>query len=213
MNFGFNSNVSVGNVVYHVQTEDRGPAHPCLDTIVYESGRVVYKLSTNYQNSAAVTPPEDLARHLHDLLSRQHRAVIAQLETGTLGFSSNDDGPPAEASASSPREGLDVRLLNPTTWLKSGEVTLELQLLRIGSAEQIGGADIESFLESGKERTAPVRARSDTTGRATLRFALPATVGDGAALVIRAIHGSLHGELRFRFKARRKDTAPTEPSK
>lgn len=212
MNFGFNSNVSVGSVVYHVQTEDRGPAHPCLDTVVYESGRVVHKLSTNYQNSIAGIPPEALARHLHDLLAKQHRAVIAQLETGTLGFSSNAESP-LDASALSTPAWLDVRLLNPTSWLESGEVTLELELRRTDSTEQIDGADIESFLECGQERIAPVRARSDNAGRATLKFALPATVGDGAALVIRAIHGSLRGELRFRLKAKRQDRFPTEPSK
>ncbi len=38
MNFGFNSNVRVGDVMYHVQTEDRGPSHPFLDTVVYHGG-------------------------------------------------------------------------------------------------------------------------------------------------------------------------------
>ena len=58
MNFGFNSNVRVGDALYHVQTEDRGPSHPYLDTVVYEAGRVVYKRSTSYEDFAktAETP-------------------------------------------------------------------------------------------------------------------------------------------------------------
>src|ERR1700688_4942115 len=85
MNFGFNSNVRVGDAVYHVQTEDRGPSHPFLDTIVYETGRVVYKKSTSYEEFAATASKEkDMAHQLHDQLARQHREVIAQLEAGTL---------------------------------------------------------------------------------------------------------------------------------
>src|SRR5579862_7368742 len=83
MNFGFNSNVHVGGAVYHVQTEDRGPSHPFLDTVVYETGRVVYKRSTSYEDFAAAASKEgDLAKQLHERLSQQHREVIAQLEAG-----------------------------------------------------------------------------------------------------------------------------------
>ena len=52
MNFGFNSNVNVGSTTYHVQTEDRGPSHPFLDTVVYLAGQVVYKRSTSYKDFA-----------------------------------------------------------------------------------------------------------------------------------------------------------------
>ncbi len=78
MNFGFNSNVRVGNAIYHVQTEDRGPAHPFLDTVVYLSGRVVYKRSTNYQQFAADTDAASLVHKLHERLAQQHREVIAR---------------------------------------------------------------------------------------------------------------------------------------
>ena len=53
MNFGFNSNVRIGDAMYHVQTEDRGPSHPFLDTVVYMAGRVIYKRSTSYQAKPA----------------------------------------------------------------------------------------------------------------------------------------------------------------
>ena len=41
MSMGFNSNVEVGDAVYHVQTEDRGLQHPFVDTVVLSGGRVV----------------------------------------------------------------------------------------------------------------------------------------------------------------------------
>ncbi len=60
MNFGFNSNVRAGESLYHVQTEDRGPSHPFLDTVVYEAGRVIYKRSTSYADFATATKADDL---------------------------------------------------------------------------------------------------------------------------------------------------------
>src|ERR1700752_2545752 len=84
MNFGFNTNVRVGDAVYHVQTEDRGPSHPFLDTVVYLSGRVVHKRSTNYQNFARERAEKSLTLWLRDRLSQQHREVIAELEAGTI---------------------------------------------------------------------------------------------------------------------------------
>ena len=110
-------------------------------------------------------------------------------------------------------EGLDVRLLNPKSWLASGNATLEVELRRRGSAEEIGGADIEAFLENEKDRSAPFRASADVQGRATLKFPLPSAVADGTALVIRATDGDLYGELRFRLKARRGDAPAARPSK
>ena len=32
MSSGFNTDIKVGEQVFHVQTEDRGPAHPVIDT-------------------------------------------------------------------------------------------------------------------------------------------------------------------------------------
>src|SRR5260370_3856239 len=38
MRFGHNSNVTIGEVLYHVQTEDRGATHALIDTTVYYGG-------------------------------------------------------------------------------------------------------------------------------------------------------------------------------
>ena len=46
MSFGFNSNVRVGEIVYHVQTEQRGKDAAVIDTVVYLSGRVIHRLKT-----------------------------------------------------------------------------------------------------------------------------------------------------------------------
>jgi hypothetical protein len=213
MNFGFNSNVRVGNAVYHVQTEDRGPAHPFLDTVVYVAGRVVHKRSSTYKDlTGGTVKGEALAEKLHERLSQQHREVIAQLEAGTLPL--NEAGRiSVKVVAAASKEELEVRLLNPNSWLTSGNATLEVELRKKVSAVAVGGADVEVFLEAGKQRSSTIRARADAKGRATLRFPLPSTVGKGAALVIRATDGDQFAELRFRLKDKREEKTPAPVSK
>jgi hypothetical protein len=213
MNFGFNSNVRVGDAVYHVQTEDRGPSHPFLDTVVYVAGRVVHKRSSSYQDLTGGTAKgEVLAEQLHERLSQQHHEVMAQLEAGTLQLHGPGGAPSKNASVASSEE-LEIHLLNPKSWLASGHATLEVELTQTGSAGGIGGAEIVAFLEGEQGGGTPSHSRTDAKGRATLTFPLPATTAEGTALVIHATTGALHGELRFLLKARSGDKAPTPSAK
>jgi hypothetical protein len=212
MNFGFNSNVRVGNAVYHVQTEDRGPAHPFLDTVVYVSGRVVHKRSTSYEDLTGAAEGEALASQLHERLSQQHREVMAQLEAGKLQL--NEAGKsPGKVVAAAPNDELEVRLLNPKSWLEAGHATLEVELRNKVSETAIGGADVEAFLEAGNKRSAPIRTRADAKGHATLSFSLPTAVAEGGALVIRATDGEHYAELRFRLKPKQEEKTPAPTSK
>src|SRR5579864_4153810 len=203
MNFGFNSNVRVGKAVYHVQTEDRGPAHPFLDTVVYVSGRVVHKRSTSYQDlTGGTTKGQALANQLHERLSQQHHEVMAQLEAETLPLNESAAAAPGKAVPAASKDRLEMRLLNPKTWLQGAKATLEIELRKKDLATPMGGTDVEAFLEAGKKRSAPIGTRADAQGHATLRFSLPAVVTAGSALVIRATDGQHYAELRFRLKAR-----------
>jgi len=212
MNFGFNSNVRVGNALYHVQTEDRGPAHPFLDTVVYVAGRVVHKRSTSYQDLTGGTAGgEALANQLHERLSQQHREVMAQLEAGTLQL--NELAAAAvKVVAAAPSEALEVRLLNPKSWMEAGNAKLEVELRNKVSEMAIGGADVEAFLEADKKRSAPIRTRADAKGHATVSFPLPSAVAEGTALVIRATDGEHYAELRFRLKAKQDEKTPAPTS-
>jgi len=212
MNFGFNSNVIVEGTTYHVQTEDRGPSHPFVDTVVYQSGQVVHKVSTDYRKIVGGTQPEGVAQQLHDLLSKQHRAVVAELQSGNLELTTITAVPTGEGTPIA-REGITVNLLNPKTWLQNGAATLEVQLFQKDSKEPLPDAELESFLEADKQRSARVATRSDAGGKATMKFSMPSNVAEGTSLVIRATDGLLYGELRFRLKAKRAEPVPAGPSK
>jgi hypothetical protein len=206
MNFGFNSNVRVAEALYHVQTEDRGPAHPFLDTVVYEAGRVVFKQSTSYADFAATAKKADLDRQLHERLQQQHLEVISQLEAGTLSLRGQEKSFPNSQEESS--DGLDVQLANPKTWFDSGNVTLDIELRRRKSAQQVPDAEVEALVELERERIHCLVVKTNAAGKATLTFPMPSKANDGASLVIRATDGSLYGELRFRLKSKPVETVP-----
>jgi hypothetical protein len=213
MNFGFNSNVRVADVLYHVQTEDRGASHPFLDTIVYESGRVVFKQSTSYAEFAATAATEgDLAQQLHERLAQQHREVIAQLEAGTLALRGQEKSRP-ELPVEQAGDGLDVLLANPKTWFASGNVTLDIELRRRKSRQEVVDADVEALVERERERIHCLSGQTGAGGKVTLKFPMPLTATDGASLVIRATDGFLYGELRFQLKTKPAGTVPASVSK
>jgi len=211
MNFGFNSNVRVGDALYHVQTEDRGPSHPFLDTVVYMAGRVVYKRSTSYEKFASGTEAGALAQKLHERLAHQHRDVIAELEAGTLSIHGKEKAPPVAEDADA-HDGFNVRLLNPKSWFAAGKVILEIELCEKDSQKRVGGADVEACLEHERHRTPCAEARTDTKGCATLKFPMPANVTEGSSLVVRATDGSRYGELRFRLKSKPREKTPAPVS-
>jgi sulfur carrier protein len=81
MSAGFNSNVRVGEIVYHVQTEQRGADGGVIDTVVYIAGRVIHRAKTNFRDDEA---RDDSAARASDRVERQHKNIIAQLESGAL---------------------------------------------------------------------------------------------------------------------------------
>jgi hypothetical protein len=208
MNFGFNSNVRVGDALYHVQTEDRGPAHPFLDTVVYLSGRVVYKRKTSYEKFLKGAYPESLAQKLHERLARQHREVIAELEAGSLPFQSNEKEKAKPAAEGGGHESLHSRLINPQSWLAAGNVTLEIELSEVNLKQRIGGADIQASVEHEKHRLPCGNGQTNAKGLATLKFPMPSNLAEGSSLVVRASDGSRRGELRFRLKVKPSEEKP-----
>jgi hypothetical protein len=212
MNFGFNSNVRVGDATYHVQTEDRGPSHPFLDTVVYMAGRVIYKRSTSYEKFASGADAETLAQKLHERLAQQHREVIVGLEAGAIPESPGAKARPVEEDAPTPN-GLDLRLLNPESWFAAGNVILEIELREKNSEKRVGDAEVEACLEYEKQRLPCAEAPTDDKGCATLKFPMPPNVTEGSSLVVRATDGSRFGELRFRLKSKPHDNTPAPVSR
>jgi len=195
MSSGYNTDVRVGEHVFHVQTEDRGPSHPVIDTAIYLQGRVVHRHSSNYEHlTASKEFSEDVLRKR---VAEQHRYVMDELRAGALSAEI------ALATAPLPSTGaaIQVRLLNPKSWLSAGNVSLDVEIRRRSDQQPQPAVQIEALIE-GALRDGPCLATSDQQGRARLEFPLPPLGKGDLALVIRAKTDTAKDEIRFSMRSR-----------
>jgi len=191
MSLGYNSNITVAGVLYHVQTEARSGVDATLDTVVYVAGRVIHRVNTSYQYllDRGASPQE-----LRERIERQHQEVVGQVESGNV----RDAGPPA---AVPPAAALEIRLLNPGSWLREGNASIELRV-STADGKPARGATVNGLIESQAGVAAQSSGVTDQNGKAVLHFALPSPMPEGAALVLRAVLGRARAELRYKLKAR-----------
>jgi hypothetical protein len=76
---GHNTEIHHDEVVFHVQTEDKGRANPLIVSLIYVGGRVLAAKRTSYAEMLAKGLPE---RDIADLMDRQHRTMIAAIRHG-----------------------------------------------------------------------------------------------------------------------------------
>ncbi len=76
---GFNTNVRHRNLLFHVQTEDSGRAHPHIISHVYSGGSIMASEKRDYSERV---DEEDLDRQVRVLMEAQHKSMISRLEQG-----------------------------------------------------------------------------------------------------------------------------------
>jgi hypothetical protein len=76
---GYNTDVRHGAVGFHVQTEDKGRANPCVDSLVYVGGQVLASKRTDYSELLAEGKGE---KEITALMEYQHRVMIAAVKAG-----------------------------------------------------------------------------------------------------------------------------------
>lgn len=209
MSSGFNTDVKVGDRLLHVQTEDRGPAHPSIDTVVYQSGRIFHRRATNYEQFAA--SPEFSAEELHKRVAEQHRSVIESIRAGELDKELAAAEVEIRAAAVDARgPGIQVQLLNPGSWLSAGNVALDVEVSRRADRQPQAGAQVEAVIEGS---VSPERHTGvcDDQGRVKIKFPLPPLGKDDLALVIEAKLDAAKDEIRFSMRSRAKNTPPANP--
>lgn len=203
MSSGFNTDVKLGDRVLHVQTEDRGPNHPSIDTVVYQNGRIFHRKASNYEHFAA--SPEFSADELHRRVAEQHRTIIESIRAGEL--DSEIANAEAASNAAAKLAGIQVQLLNPGSWLSAGNVALDVEVSRRADKQPQGGAQVEATIEGSLsgERHAGV---CDDQGRVKIKFPLPPLGKDDLALVIHAKADAGKDEIRFSMRTRARNFPP-----
>ncbi len=79
--FGFNTDVKLADVVYHVQSEAR-QNDLLLQTLVFVKGQCVGKQAFSYAHELA--HPGFSTEAMHELLKTQHKAVIDAIQQGQM---------------------------------------------------------------------------------------------------------------------------------
>ena len=74
---GFNTDIKYRGVVYHVQTEDKGPVNPLIETLIYIGGEILGSKRLPYEDLES----KDEATISH-MMEEQHTEVIADVKNG-----------------------------------------------------------------------------------------------------------------------------------
>jgi hypothetical protein len=76
---GYNTDVRHQDVVFHVQTEDKGAANPFIESLVYVGGQVLATKRASYANLLSEGKDE---KAIVALMDHQHRTMIAAIKHG-----------------------------------------------------------------------------------------------------------------------------------
>jgi hypothetical protein len=211
MLFGHNSNVKVGETLYHVQTEDRGTSHAVIDTMVYQGGRVLHRRANSYSDLLPLDAVREEALKLR--VSTQHQAVLNELRTGALKLA-KPVAPPVAANASTagaPQappfvgtpDSLVLRLLNAKDWLTGKRATLQVLVFEKSDGAVVSGARVTARIEGAAE-PAQYSSATGLDGKAQVAFDMPRLGGGDCALVIEATNGKAQVRLYFQLRAKPK---------
>ncbi len=83
MQIGFNSDISIEGIDYHVQTEDWGKSNPFLVSRVFRHGAVLKSIKTSYQDVLPKGPDSD-AIAIRFAMRIQHDQILDLLVSGQL---------------------------------------------------------------------------------------------------------------------------------
>lgn len=220
MLFGHNTDVKMGETVYHVQTEDRGAETALIDTTVYCGGRVLHRRTNNYLDLLPLDGQHESS--LRKRIDDQHRAVVEELRSGALHLpapAKRSDSPganppkPAVGGPANPGRGssgttsapppLALELLNPKTWLAGKHANLQIAVRQKQNGSAVAGARVAAHIE-GSASAAEFTAQTGTNGQARLEFEMPPFSAGEPVLVIEATHAGASGHLKFHLRARTK---------
>jgi hypothetical protein len=76
---GYNTDVPHSDVVFHVQTEDKGIASAFIESLVYVGGQILAKKRTSYKSVHAAGEGK---KRIVELMDKQHRLTIAEIQSG-----------------------------------------------------------------------------------------------------------------------------------
>ncbi len=182
---GFNNDVLYKGHKFHVQTEDKGPKNPVVETLLFFRGMIVSSKKTPYDG---LLEDENLAEKVRLLMIQQHQKMIADLKSGEFDEIINKELGGKEIIPSSPssqKEDLSEKFLEAIKKAKKMFIVVEeiknegnsiLIKARINSREpkDLSGNSIDVFLKfpDGKKLFL-ARGPVNSSGETEISFSEP----------------------------------------
>jgi hypothetical protein len=198
MIFGFNTDVKVGDTVYHVQSEAR-KADQLLQTQVFVRGRCIGKKATSYSEHVGTADFND--DRMHEMLKSQHKTILeAVRESRVEEMLEKSDSVRIAAPASNSNGGeLSLTWDNAHSVYKENNLHLLFTVTEAG--KPVNGATLISKFLVANSQEPPIfsQATTDESGSADMKIFLDEAALADAAVLVQATLGEKHATRKFRL--------------
>lgn len=230
---GFNTDIRHNDRVYHVQTEDKGMANPCIESLVYVGGEILASKKTSYADRVASGID---AKTIGTLMEQQHKTIIAAIKRGRFDGAMPGDAtrasrpasldtiatapPPAPITIDEERtldqviidylaseaesEHLEMSIVQPVEFVSGASAEFHVVTRRSLSQQPIEAANVEVKVISTVEPPRVIfRGATGADGQVAIRCSVP-MFRDGTAAVIISAQSKLGNDEVKQLVKRRK---------
>lgn len=189
--FGFNTDVKLADVVYHVQSEAR-QNDLLLQTLVFVKGQCVGKQTFSYAHE--ISHPGFSTEAMHELLKTQHKTVIDAIQQGQMSsvLGSGSDVQDVGGSGLS----LQWKLAIPA----NGAAELPISFQVLDSGKPADGAEIVVRGVIASDGMELARGLADASGTAALSISLTEDVLNRGAVMVQATRNGKSVTRKLRLK-------------
>ncbi len=175
--FGFNTDVKLADVVYHVQSEAR-QNDLLLQTLVFVKGQCVGKQAFSYAHE--ISHPGFSTEAMHELLKTQHKTVIDAIQQGHIDTVLGSGADVQDVGGS----GLSLQWKLSVPANDAPELPISFQVL--DSGEPASGAEVVVRGVIASDGVELARGVADASGTAALSIALTEDVLNRGAVMVQA---------------------------
>jgi len=188
--FGFNTDVKLADVVYHVQSEAR-QNDLLLQTLVFVKGQCVGKQAFSYAHELA--HPGFSTEAMHELLKAQHKAAIDAIQQGQMNSVLGNGADVQDVGGS----GLSLQWKPPAAAGDASEMPVNFQVLDSGQPAHGAEVVVRGVIASDGEL---VRGVADNAGEVELAIPLTQDVLTRGAVMVQATREGKSVTRKFRVK-------------
>ncbi|HEV7674303.1 MAG TPA: hypothetical protein VGQ12_07215 [Candidatus Angelobacter sp.] len=189
--FGFNTDVKLADVVYHVQSEAR-QNDLLLQTMVFVKGQCVGKQAFSYANE--LSHPGFSTEAMHELLKTQHKTVIDAIQQGQMNSVLSNGADVQDIGGS----GLSLQWKAPAAAADAPDLPVSFQVF--DSGKPAAGAEIVVRGLIASDGLELARGVADATGAVALSIALTEDVLNRGAVMVQATRDGKSVTRKLRVK-------------